>query len=200
MSWQIDSSFLFLAAILYYLDREGLFLWLVLFCVLHELGHWGGIRLLGGRVVRLRFSCAGAEMGLSAARPLSPKGMVLAALAGPGVNLTLALLTGTLARWGAGERLYLLAGINLALGGLNMLPIRWLDGGRAVTAALAALGWEDSPLPGAVSLLTAGAVLGVGVLLLRDSGGRNFSLLLVGSLLLLMTLRERKKEGDFFEI
>lgn len=198
MSWQIDSGFLLLTALLYYLDRDGVFLWLVLFCALHELGHWGMIRLLGGRVVRLHLGCAGVEMGLSAACPLNAGGMVLAALAGPGVNLVLALVTGSLARFGAGERLYLLAGINLALGIFNLLPICWLDGGRALMAALALLGREGGRLPELISLLTAGAVLGVGLLLLWDSGGRNFSLLLVGSWLLLMTGREREKRGGIF--
>ena len=52
-------------------------------CTFHELAHWSVIRALGGRVVLLRLSCAGAEMRLSAAHPLSPGGMLLAAVAGP---------------------------------------------------------------------------------------------------------------------
>lgn len=178
--YEVEGSFLFCAALLYYLDRDGIFLWLVFFCTLHELGHYAAIRLMGGRITGLRLSCAGAEMRLSAARPLSQGGMLLTALAGPGVNLVLALMSVLMVRYGLGERFYLLAGMNLALGLFNLLPVRWLDGGRALAAGLRMLDLDADGITRLCSMLAAGGVLLCGGWLLWESGGQNFSLFLIG--------------------
>ena len=59
---------------------------------------------------------------------LSYGGEILAAAAGPAVNLALALLLGLGGRvW---EGLYLFSGAQLALGLFNLLPVQPLDGGR----------------------------------------------------------------------
>lgn len=169
-------------ALLYYLDREGIIGWVLLGCLLHELGHWGAIRVLGGRVVRLRLSCAGAELRLSAAHPLPPWGMVLAALAGPAVNLLLAWGSALLARHGAGERLYFFAGLNMGLALFNLLPAAWLDGGRALSCLLTQIGRQElgERLTALCSDGVAALLLGAGLMLLWESEGRNFTLLIAG--------------------
>ena len=91
---------------------------------LHELGHLLALYLLGGRVTGLRLSAFGAELATDAARLpyLREIGVVLA---GPAVNLALGLL---LARLGQ----YTASGAHLSLCLFNLLPVRPLDGGRAL--------------------------------------------------------------------
>jgi len=190
---EISGGALFALALLYYLDDSGVTPWVLLACLCHELGHWGALRALGGSVKRIRLTCVGAELQLSAARPLPPGRMVLAALAGPGVNLLLAFFSALLARRGSGGRLYLFAGLNLGLAAFNLLPAAWLDGGRALEELLALAGREDLGRK-AVQLggdLVAALLLAAGVVLLWQSGGRNFTLLIAGIWLTAMARQER---------
>ena len=180
----MSGGFLLLAALLYYLDTGALLLWTGAACALHELGHYGAIRLWGGGVSALRITCIGAEMVLSARRPLSRWGEVCSALAGPGVNLLLALGCARLAPE-AGEGLYLFSGINLALAAFNLLPVARLDGGRALYALLALVRGEETArrLSRVCSLAVSSAlVLGSGLLLAR--GEANATLLLTAIWLL----------------
>lgn len=169
------------AAILIYLDGQGLFFQGVLACGLHELGHWAAIALLGGRVRSLRLTVVGAEMELDPGRPLSYGKETAAALAGPVVNLLLAWLS-IQTGW------YLFAGLNLCFGLLNLLPIRPLDGGRALFCALAAR-WPifAERVIGAVSVLIAGGLLGLGWAAWRGWG--NLSLFCTAVWLLAGTLK-----------
>ena len=190
---ELGGGFLLALALLYYMDRSGVFLWAVAACGLHELGHWWAIGLLGGGVRKMRLTLGGAEMLLSTAHPLSHGKMILAALAGPGMNLVMAALSARLARLGFGPGLYLFAGLHLGLAAFNLLPARWLDGGRAL-AALCELLWSREAGERAVRAGTAGtvlALLGAGAILLWHSGGRNFTLLLAGLWVGAMARRER---------
>lgn len=179
---EISGGFLLLAALLFYLDGDGVLLWALAACAIHEGGHWAAIRLLGGDVRQLRLTVAGAEMRLGAARPLSPGRLLVAALAGPGANLAAALVSARLARHGLGGRLYLFAGLHLGLACFNLLPAAGLDGGRALRAAGELL-WSAEAGERATALGSAGAaalLLFSGLCLLWHSGGRNFTLLLAG--------------------
>ena len=98
---------------------------LLLAAILHELGHYWVLRRLRARVTAVRITALGAEMQV--AGRLSYGGELLAAAAGPAVNLVLALLLGLGGRlW---EVLYLFSGAQLVLGVFNLLPIQPLDGG-----------------------------------------------------------------------
>lgn len=92
----------------------------------HELGHYAALRRRGGWVRAVRISALGAEMQV--AGRMSYGGELLAAAAGPAVNLLLAAALGLPGRWW--EPLYLLAGAQAVLGCFNLLPILPLDGGR----------------------------------------------------------------------
>lgn len=164
-----------------YLDGQGLVLQGALSCAIHELGHWAAIVLLGGRVCSLRLTAVGAEMELDPGRPLSYGREAAAALAGPAVNLLLAWISVRTGR-------YLFAGLNLGFGVLNLLPIRPLDGGRALSCALA-VRWPllAERIVGAMSVLLAGGLLGVGWAAWRGWG--NLSLLCTAAWLLAGTLR-----------
>ena len=91
--------------------------------VCHELGHLAGLHLAGAAVESFRLTAFGAEIRADT-RYLPYGREILCTLAGPAVNLLLALV---LART-AGD--YILAGANLLLGCFNLLPVPSLDGGR----------------------------------------------------------------------
>lgn len=188
---EISGGALAVLALLYYLDDSGVTPWVLLGCLLHELGHWWAVRAFGGRVVCLRLSCAGAELRLSSARPLSPGKMLLAALAGPGANLAAAWVSAWLARRRA--ELYFFAGLNLGLACFNLLPAGWLDGGKALEVLFAQLGWENigRRLVELCSDAVAGLLLAAGLVLLWQSEGRNFTLLIAGLWIAAAARREK---------
>ena len=164
---EVSGGFLLLAAALYYLDSSGVVPWALAACGLHEMGHLLAIWALGGRVSLLRLTCVGAELRLSARYPLSAGKQLTAALAGPAVNVLLALAA---AWWGEGA--FLFAGLNLALGVFNLAPVAQLDGGRALCAALALLGAGEraETVLRALSLaLACGLALGGCVLFLKGA-------------------------------
>ncbi len=188
--WEITAGALMLWALLYYLDSGGMVLQALGACALHELGHYAAIRLLGGQVARLRISCVGAEMVLSARHPLGPARELAAVLAGPAANLLCAWLCA-----GLGEGWYCFAGLHLALGLFNLLPAGPLDGGRALGCLLALAGREDWAVP-AVGLLSAGLSMGLtmGALLLWRAGEGNLTLLLAALWLAAGPLRKAGKK------
>lgn len=96
----------------------------------HELGHWMAIRAMGGRASKLRLTAVGAELQVVGA--LSYQGELICALAGPLTNLLLAFVSANVG-W------MVFAGLNLALGLFNLLPLGVLDGGRALFSVLAML-------------------------------------------------------------
>jgi len=190
---EVTGGFVLLWALLYYLDDSGVLPWAALACALHEGGHWMAIRALGGNVRRFALTVGGAVMDLSVQSPLSPGRLFWAALAGPAANLLAALLGAELApRLGGG--FYLFVGLNLGLAGFNLLPAGPLDGGRALESLLAAMGREDLGRRAAQvgGDVTAALLLGAGCVLLWQSGGRNFTLLIAG---LWMTAAARRERG-----
>ena len=132
---------------------------------LHELGHLLVLRLLGARVRELRVSVFGAELMTSAAR-LSYPGEIAAVLAGPAVNLLCALVLGGAHAWVA-------AGAHLSLCLFNLLPVRPLDGGRALYLLLVWLAGPETAEWGCrcVGLSTALAAASGTVWLMWRTGG-----------------------------
>ncbi|MEG1578276.1 MAG: site-2 protease family protein [Oscillospiraceae bacterium] len=185
MRFLISPGFLLTSALLFYLDGSVVF-WVFGAAVLHELGHLMAVYLLGGRAKSLRLTMIGAAIELDGSRQLSYPGEFLSALAGPAVSF--------LAAWcGARLGLFLFAGLSLALGIFNLLPVKQLDGGRCLYALTA---WWRGPEEGERALfftgcLTISALLGAGVGVLKLYG--NFTLLLM-SLWLLLGMVERNRQ------
>ena len=104
------------------------------------------------------------------------------ALAGPAVNL----VTGAFA---LGMRWYLPAALSLGIGAFNLLPVRPMDGGRALYDMLA--GTLDADWAERVSTAAAGCVVGalVGMGAVAAAKFANVTLLLTALWLLLKTFR-----------
>lgn len=193
---EISGSALAVGASLFYFDQDGVMGWLLLASALHELGHWCAIRALGGKVQRMRLSCVGAELRLSPRGLLSPGKLTLAALAGPATNLLLAAASNFLAAGGLGAKLYLFSGINLGLALFNLLPAERLDGGRALAGFLCWRGREDlaEKVVRGGSLAVTALLFLAGGLLIWQSRGRNFTVLLAGLWMLGTAFGEWQKE------
>ncbi len=185
----MSSGFLLLLAFLFYLDEDGLLLPALCAALCHEGGHLLAVWLWGGRVRAVRLTCVGAEMRLAGRRMGERLPRLTCALAGPAVNLLLALLSAHLA--GAfGEEAWLFAGLNLALGCFNLLPIQALDGGRALGALLPETHWTETA-QGGLSALLALALSGGGLWLMVQTA--NPTLLLTGAWLGVLSLSNTTK-------
>lgn len=128
--WKIEATggFFLLMAWLNYLDHQFLLPMTVLACALHELGHYGMLWAVGGKLRLIRLTAVGAEMVIE--HPLNYWQEGMTALAGPLVNLLLLLL------FCGRKNGVTFAGINLVLALFNLLPISRLDGGRVLKCAL----------------------------------------------------------------
>lgn len=183
---EATGGFFLLAAWLNYLDRQHLVPLAAAACLLHELGHYAAIRLLGGDIKLIRLTAVGAEMVLSG--PLDYWREGAAALSGPLVNL---LLASFFCRVEGGA---LFAGLNLALGCFNLLPVGRLDGGRLIFCALslAAGPGTAEKIRGWLDRLLTALLLAAG-LWLAGAGG-SVTLLLVALWLLVNFLNEKRAD------
>lgn len=105
-------------------------LFLAMLC--HEGGHLLCLYACGKRRVRMTLSAFGAEIYYAPAL-LSLKQELLVALGGVGINLVSAVM---LLLFGVGQSCLYFAVASLTLATLNLLPIKGLDGGRALDAVL----------------------------------------------------------------
>ena len=162
----VTPGFLFLMAWCNYADQQGLLLPALAGCALHELGHLAAIWGLGGSVRRLRLTAVGAEIQLE--RPMSYPGAWLCCRAEGGA---------------------LFAGLNLALGCFNLLPVGRLDGGRALHCLLSmSIGPAAEEAEAVLDRVFIAFLLALGVLLIGWGG--SFTLLLVA-----LWLLAKEKEG-----
>ena len=156
----------------------------------HEWGHYAALRRFGGRVERLRLTAFGAVMEVGNTAHISYGAEILTVLAGPAVNLMLAVLLALCGRWWGTA--YLFAGANLVLGVFNLLPAPPLDGAQFLWLTVA---WLTEPFTAdrvmrAVGVAASAAVVCGGVVLTCRAGGSPF--LLLGAVgLLVANLREK---------
>ena len=156
---------------------------------LHEWGHMAALRHFGGKISHLTVSPFGAEMTIADTARLSYGAEILVTLAGPAVNILLAVVLGLLGdRW---ESAYVFAGAQLVLGLFNLIPIRPLDGGRLLWLTVA---WLTEPfsadrIASASGVIFAVVLFALGAMVFYRTGNSPF--LLLGALgLLLSSLRE----------
>lgn len=169
-----SSGFLLLVAWVHFIDREGVILSALFACFLHELGHFWGILACGGQVERVQFTVVGGNMTLPT--DLSYEKEWFCTLAGPMVNLFFGFLCSSR------EGLEVFGGFHYALGVLNLLPVKKLDGGRALECLLnICCPMEWYPLKNAMveglHWVFSGLVLGLGVHFLLEGGSVTLFLL-----------------------
>ena len=129
-------------------------LWMLLAAaVTHEMGHWVVLRLTGAAVTRLRITVFGAEMQTERWR-LSYGTELASLLAGPAANL----LAGLIWLWAGGPPAP--AGAQLVLCAFNLLPVRPLDGGRALETAAS---WALGPVRGEQAARWIGGAAALGL-------------------------------------
>lgn len=102
----------------------------------HEMGHLAALRLFGVHVEGISFTYFGVEIQADT-RYLSYGKDIICTLAGPVVNLVLALIFARVSKD------YLLSGANLLQGIFNLLPVSGVDGSRALHLALC---WLFDPM------------------------------------------------------
>lgn len=177
---EVTGGFLLLLAWLNYIDHSFLVPMALTACLAHELGHIAAIRLLGGNIKEIRITAIGAELVL--AHPLAYWQEGLSALAGPGINLLLALASCHFT--------LTFAGVNLALALFNLLPVGRLDGGRAVCCTLSLLAGPGPAerVGGWLDCLCTAAVMAAGLFLALCGG--NITLLPAAFWLLAVFLRQ----------
>ena len=134
----------------------------------HELGHWMVLRRLGAEITAVRLNVLGAAMETDRRR-LSYGGELAAVLAGPTANFCAALALTILGK----DRWFAAVGANLALCAFNLLPIRPLDGGRALYLLTS---WMGGPAAGETAvrwigtLSSAALAAGLGYVMWRTKG------------------------------
>ena len=174
----------FLLALAYALDTEGVFPYFVAATVLHELGHVAAVYACGGRV--RGFAPVPFGFCLRFAGMLSYWRDAVIAGGGAAMNLMSALCLSVAAKYSPGvEALSLAAGVNLLLGLFNLLPALPLDGGRMLYALMAQLTDDRRALmvTRVVSLIVGAAAGALGVYILVKTR-YNMRILAVSGLIL----------------
>jgi Zn-dependent protease len=131
----VDGGFLILIAAAIFFDAGGLFCIAIVAALAHELGHYLALRSRGCRIVGLRLGLTGFSMEYSG--PLSYRGEIFAAAAGPAAGLALAAAAAVAGGWLWLRALHELAAVSALLSVFNLLPARPLDGGKILYALVA---------------------------------------------------------------
>ena len=182
----ISPVFLSVVAFFFIVDTSFYTLLLLLCAFAHELGHYLTGRALGAEVEGVWFRPFGINIVLRESTRISYWDEIRIALSGPLVNL---LLAGGVYLWCLLFGLFDAAGflifINLALAGINLLPVDCLDGGRAVRSLLLCLFSIETAdrLSLCLSLLTL-IPLSVSSAVLVSRSGYNLSLAVITLFLL----------------
>ena len=106
------------------------------FAALHELGHLGAMAAFGARPRRVCLAAAGMRIECAPGLSLSFAKEIIVAFAGPAVSLALAGLFALTHAAFEQPLLHDCALINLGFALINLMPVRQLDGGRALYYAL----------------------------------------------------------------
>lgn len=128
---KFNISFLFFAFAAYYLSEEMCknYLYALFFSLLHELGHLVPMLLFGCVPKSVKIGAFGFVIENNSAA-LSYKHELLISLCGPTVNLLFSVLFALLSK--SNQDYILPMFVNVGLIVVNLLPIRILDGGRAL--------------------------------------------------------------------
>lgn len=129
-------SFLLLGFLLILFNKGVIFLYYVIFGILHELGHALVGKKLGYKLNIITLMPYGASLSGNNS-PLTPKDEISIAIAGPMVNVVCIIAIILLNSAGLNhEQLQIIKAINISFLFFNLLPVFPLDGGRILLAIL----------------------------------------------------------------
>lgn len=107
----------------------------ILSAAIHETGHIVALKMAGAKIQNITVLPFGAEIRTDADM-LPYKKELLVALAGPAANIVFALVSGTLWFLFCKPVIMFFAVCNLILAFINLVPVRTLDGSRALGCVL----------------------------------------------------------------
>ena len=117
-------------------SKDALLLYMVLgSACIHEAAHILCIKLLGAEIQRVSIYPFGADMQMESSC-LSYKKEVWVALSGPFASLFAAIVSSIFLSWFSNVYMLFLQIANFAFFAVNILPVRGLDGGRALLCLL----------------------------------------------------------------
>ena len=190
MSITVTLPFIAMCIMFIIIDGTLLPVVVLLFALLHELGHLLSMKLCGYRVKRFEITAVGGNI-VCEEKHKSYFFDIIVALSGPMVNFILIILIYKLIGLGffAKNGMFYLA-VNFLLMAVNLLPVSFLDGGRALSALLSLFILPDKRerVMYVVSLIFSTFLVVGGAYLLYITGF-NFSLLLIGVYLTFMLLK-----------
>ncbi len=138
--------------------RNNVFVYSFLFALLHETVHIISLRLCGCRGAVLEFLPGGIKMHSEGFGRLSYKKTIFCTLSAPIANILTGALFYCIYILSDERGLYECAAINFLLGSINLLPMSFLDGGRAVTAFLS-LYFDYCRVRRICTVLSVGAII-----------------------------------------
>lgn len=108
----------------------------LLFSFVHETVHLAVLYFSGIKKAQIRLYPAGIKICCENLNLLSYKKTVFSALSAPFFNIISGAVFFLLHKYTGAEFFYPCAGVNFLLGAINLLPLSFLDGGRALEALL----------------------------------------------------------------
>ncbi len=139
---KVSVGFVLFLALVSFIDRENMF-FLALACALvHEVSHLIAIYICGGRAERINFAVYGAYIELGRYPMIPYKKEFWIAAAGPIASAGVAYVFSVIGQCFRNDMFFVIAGINLMLALLNLIPAYPLDGGRMLRCFMLAISDE----------------------------------------------------------
>ena len=130
---ELSPGILILAAGIWAFEGGRLLAAVISAVLIHEAGHLLAMAAMGGRLIKLRFGPFGAVISC---RGLGYGAELVCALTGPLFSILAAYC-------GAKYGYLIFAGMSMLLGLFNLLPLTYLDGGRALSCLAAMISPKD---------------------------------------------------------
>lgn len=133
-SVKIHIGFLFSAAVCLYLNSSYSSVFIVVFisALLHEMMHLAFLLSYGCKNIELTLLPSGAKISGAALKKLNYRQNIAVSLSAPVFNIILSVLLLLVYRKFTDMRILQASGLNFLLGAVNLLPMSFLDGGRAL--------------------------------------------------------------------
>lgn len=131
---KIHIGFLFAAAVCLYLNSSysSVFIAAFVSALLHEMMHLSFLLSYGCKNIELTLLPSGAKISGAALESLSYRHAIAVTLSAPVLNIILSVLLFCVYRIGTNMNILQAAQLNFLLGAVNLLPMSFLDGGRAL--------------------------------------------------------------------